>query len=810
MTAPSFPSTWTVVIFSKDRPLQLDAALRSWSRHCQDAASSVVKVLYKASTARMLSFYRRLMQEHPGVDFVREGDFRSDLLVLLAHQQYVGFVVDDSIFVRDFSLAGIASALDRHPEAIGFSLRLGRNTTYCYMLNRAQSLPGFEATTQSALKYRWPDAACDFGYPLEVSSSVYRGEQILPLLKQIEFKNPNTLEEALSQKTARFRQSHPFLLCPENSLAFAVPVNRVQEEVQTNRAGANPGFSADALAALFALGRRIDTAALDGFAPRGCHQEVEFKIAPAAEPVPLVTVIVPCYNQAQYLPEAVASVAAQTLADLEIIIVNDGSPDDTSQVARGLMKKYAGRRIRLLEKKNGGLAGARNAGIRSAAGAYILPLDADDRIEPAMLERTAALLEENPGMAIAYTDVSHFGVVQKTIQAAEYDFKKLCLGNQLNYCSLYRWEAWERAGGYNPNMIWGYEDWNFWISCGERGLRAQRIPGALLQYRVKDASMYTAAAANDKALRARIVLNHPDLYNAPEVSAARAIWSQPAMPDPPAAPKVSVVMPTRNRPGFLARALQSVLDQTLQDFEILVANDRGIDVSGVIARFSSRARIIYLAEPAGKGIAAARNSGMRAASGKYIAHLDDDDLFHPNHLETLVSFLENSGQKAAYTDAWCAEEALADGQYKVVRRELSYSADWDHDRILVQNFVPTLCFMHERRSGIAAGDFDEQLSTHEDWDFWIRLSRVCTPVHIKKVTCEFRKRTDGSSMTSGHRPDFLRTIQMVYKKHQAHAAGNATIRRQQKQFLRGLEKELGAPRPGLSALLRRIFRRREQ
>lgn len=795
-----------VLFFSKDRPLQLDAALRSWRRHCRDAGAAAMKVLYKASTSRMLSFYRRLMVEHPAVEFVRETDFRRDTLVLLERQDLVVFSVDDSLFIRDFSLADAANALERHPDALGFSFRLGRNTTFCYMLSRAQGAPVFEKAAEGILKFDWPDAECDFGYPLEVSSSAYRGKEMLPLLKELNFKNPNTLEEALWQGRARFQQSHARLLCPEISLAFAAPVNRVQEEVKSNRAGTNPAFSADALADAFARGERVDTAALDGFTPRGCHQEVELKLVPDAPAVPWVSVVIPCYQQAGYLPEAVDSVLAQTFSDLEIIIVNDGSPDDTGDVARRLVQQHAGRKIRLLEKKNGGLADARNAGLAAAAGAFVLPLDADDKILPALLEKTAAVLQSDPTIDIVYTDVAHFGVVEKTIQAAEYDFKKLCAGNQLNYCSLYRWEVWQKAGGYNPNMIWGYEDWNFWISCGERGLRAKRIPGALLQYRVKDASMYTVAAANDKALRARIILNHPGCYDVASVAAARVVWSRPDMPAPPAAPKVSVVIPTRDRPDLLARALQSVLDQTFQDFEILVANDRGVDVSGVVARFSAKARVIYLAQPAAAGIAAARNGGMRAASGKYIAHLDDDDLYLPDHLETLVTFLEKSGQKAAYTDAWRAEEEFTGGQFKVVKREVQYSEDWDNDRILVKNFVPTLCFMHERTAGIAAGEFDENLPTHEDWDFWIQLSRVCMPAHIKKVTCEFRQRQDGASASTGHRADFLRTIPMVYKKHRALAAGNESVRQQQEKFLRGLEETAGRPSQGFTAVLRRIFR----
>jgi tetratricopeptide (TPR) repeat protein len=113
------------LVFSKDRPLQLDGALRSWKRHCRDAASTKVKVLYKASSSRLSSLYARLKQEHPDVDFVREGDFRRDVLTLLRDENYVLFAVDDTVFIRDFAMADIVGALDRHPEALGFSLRLG-------------------------------------------------------------------------------------------------------------------------------------------------------------------------------------------------------------------------------------------------------------------------------------------------------------------------------------------------------------------------------------------------------------------------------------------------------------------------------------------------------------------------------------------------------------------------------------------------------------------------------------------------------------------------------------------------------------
>ena len=804
----------TVIFFSKDRPLQLDAALRSWERHCQDAASASIRVLYQASTSRLLSLYRRLLREHPQADFVREVDFRRDLLLLLRGREGVLFVVDDTVFVQDFTMAAIAETLRQNPDALGFSLRLGRNTVSCYSMNHAQELPAFQTLPGGILKYRWPEAEYDFGYPLEVSSSVYRTQQMLPLLEQLEFKNPNTLEEAMSRQAARFRQSHPMLLCREQSAAFSIPANKVQR-VCDNRAGGNPAYSAATLAALYAAGQRIETEAFDGFVPQACHQEAEFKTALTAEPVPLVSVVIPCYQQAQYLPEAVGSVVAQTFSNWELIIVNDGSTDDTSRVARALMGKYAGRSIRLLEKKNGGLAHARNAGIRAAAGAYILPLDADDKIEPALLEKTVALLEGEPGVAIAYTDVAHFGAVEKTIPAAEFDFKGICVQNQLNYCSLFRRGAWDLAGGYNPNMVWGYEDWDFWIACGEQGLLARRIPGALLQYRVKGASMFTVAASHDEALRARIVLNHPALYDPKKRLEAAAIWSNPLLPPPPGAPKVSVIVPTFNRPERLEETLRSIAGQTSQDLEIIVVNDNGLDVEHVINRCHAEVEIVSLRHGSNRGLAAARNTGLRHARGRYIAFLDDDDIFLPGHLETLVSFLESSGHKAAYTDAWCAEEEkAADGTYQVVRRHVPFSKDWDQEGILLQNIMPVLCVLHERTLGIATGEFDEQMTSHEDWDYWIRLSRHCTPVHIQTITCEFRSRKDGTSMTSQLQADFLRTTRLIYKKHAAYAAGHRATRRSQRDILRELERQLGRPRQNwfgaaLAAAKRRIFRRNQ-
>lgn len=241
------------------------------------------------------------------------------------------------------------------------------------------------------------------------------------------------------------------------------------------------------------------------------------------EEKPAVSVIIPCYNQSQYLPEAVESVVNQTYQNWECIIVNDGSPDNTNEVAQELIAKYPTKRIVLLEKENGGLADARNFGIKNSRGKYILPLDADDIIRPERLQKMVSLLKAHPEIAIAYTDMEQFGTASKIVHEKEYDFKHLCFQNHLNYCSLYKKEAWEAVGGYNPNMAQGYEDWDFWISFGEKGYYGKRIPEPLFLYRVKDSSMYTKSLEHHDKLVARIILNHPCLYEKEDIATAEKV-----------------------------------------------------------------------------------------------------------------------------------------------------------------------------------------------------------------------------------------------------------------------------------------------
>jgi glycosyltransferase involved in cell wall biosynthesis len=775
------------LIFSKDRPLQLDGTLRSFSRHCRDADGVKVRVLYTASTSRNRSLYLQVMREHPGVHFVEEFDFRRDTILLIGLHEFVLFVVDDCLFVDDFDLAEWAAALRSRSDAIGVSLRLGINTTHCYVQDKPQRLPNLQPVAKSLLAFRWPGMDYDFGYPLEVSSSLYRSADLREVLTEVPFSNPNILEAEMANRAVRFCERYPVLLCPKRSVAFCAPVNIVNQ-VCVNRAGSRTELSAGTLAERYATGWRMDIARFDGFVSNGCHQEVELPLTHAAKAMPMVSVIMPCYKQAQFLREAVESVVAQTFTDWELIIVDDGSPDDTAGTAQAIIDEHSGKAIRLLRKPNGGVSEARNAGIRMARGAYILPLDADDMIQPAMLEKTVRLLESNPAIAIAYTDLTHFGAVNRTIQAAEFDALKIPINNQLNSCSLYRREAWERSGGYR-SIYWGYEDWDFWVGCAASGLRAARIPEPLLLYRVKDASRDTVAVSNDDELRARIVLNHPELYSPERIAEGRSLLTTCPELLPPSAPLVSVIVPTHNRPELLVAALRSILAQTFQDFEIIVVNDAGLDVGSWIRLLNEPERIRLLRHQRNRGLAAARNTGIKAARGKYIAYLDDDDLFYPNHLAVLVETAEASGHAVVYSNGIQAKYSQRDGQV-VAERGLVYKGEFALHDLLVSNQLPVLCVLHRRSCIDKVGGFDETFTAHEDWDMWIRLFHQFTYCHLGETTCEYRVQQNGDSLTNTQRQEFYRTMKIIHARYKQWAAGHLEVQKKQKKQRAALAKEL--------------------
>ncbi len=200
-----------------------------------------------------------------------------------------------------------------------------------------------------------------------------------------------------------------------------------------------------------------------------------------------ISIIVPCYNQAHFLDEALQSVLDQTYTHWECIIVNDGSPDHTEEVAKKWVEKE--NRFLYVKKDNGGLSSARNYGIAIATGEFILPLDADDKIASHYITLAINAFQENMSLKVVCCKAEKFGNEVGPWELAAFSLAALAIQNMIFCSSMFKKTDWERVGGYDENMKFGWEDWEFWIAILKNGGGVSCLEEVGFYYRVKENSM---------------------------------------------------------------------------------------------------------------------------------------------------------------------------------------------------------------------------------------------------------------------------------------------------------------------------------
>jgi glycosyltransferase involved in cell wall biosynthesis len=226
-----------------------------------------------------------------------------------------------------------------------------------------------------------------------------------------------------------------------------------------------------------------------------------------------ISVIVPAYNYGNYLGECLDSVLAQTYKNWECIIIDNGSTDNTSEVGEAYEKKDA--RFRYFLTAQNGVSFARNKAVELSTGEFILPLDADDKIAPTLLDKAQKILNEKKDIKVVYCDAELFGASSGKWTLPVFSLKDLLIENSIFCTALFRKTDFIKAGGYNLNMKEGFEDWDFWIRMLKDGSKVYKIPEVLFYYRIKAASRNSQLDHEKQLLlRRRIVENHKDLYAA--------------------------------------------------------------------------------------------------------------------------------------------------------------------------------------------------------------------------------------------------------------------------------------------------------
>jgi glycosyltransferase involved in cell wall biosynthesis len=394
-----------------------------------------------------------------------------------------------------------------------------------------------------------------------------------------------------------------------------------------------------------------------------------------------VSVVIPAYNAARFLPAALASVAAQTRAADEVIVVDDGSTDSTLERLREWPA------VRVVEQPNAGPAAARNTGVAHATGELVAFLDADCVWYPRKLELQVALHEAGEGVDFSFSEVEER--VQEGMEAPFWSLQRqLHAGGRFRIIMtslIIRRSVFVDLGGFVPTLRTG-EDTELFARLRGLGYREGHLDEVLGSSLIHGGNLTTD--------RERIARDLPKALHAALRARRRA-----------AAPTVSALMCVRNGERYLAEALDSVVAQSHPPHEILVVDDGSSDASAAIAaRYAPRVTLI--ASPP-LGIGAARQRLVEAARGDVLAFLDADDVWSPTYLEEHLQRLLREGEIDAtlstvqpfLSPELSAEEAQPAAEALTARRGMLIGA-----------------MVMRREAVLRVGAFDpERPFTEQDW-----------------------------------------------------------------------------------------------
>ena len=431
---------------------------------------------------------------------------------------------------------------------------------------------------------------------------------------------------------------------------------------------------------------------------------------------PRVTVVIPCYNREAFVGDAIKAVRSQTYEDWELIVVDDGSADNSVEAITQAIKGE--KRARLVRhEENRGVAHARNTGISEGTGEYIWCLDSDDSCKPTYLATLVEGLDKDPKLAIAYTKLivmDSEGNLRKKVHdwPGPYNPARGRSGNQVPTSCLYRRLWWKRLGGYRQRYAphgAGQEDADFWMRILANGGGAEMVSNeGLFHYRFH----------KDQVTRV-----HRDDWNRnvyldwyPFVKDGRhPMASQLGVPEKGSwpvrdydQPKISVVVPIGpNHCELAIDALDSVEAQTYREWDLVIVDDSGQQFDSTPWPYAK----VYRTEGA-TGVAKARNLGTKHVTTPLVVFLDADDILQPLFLERTLDTWIEAGGGWVYTDLHYVK---SNGDNRIHR-----APDWDSGR-LWRKGICAVTALYPTEAWRAVGGFNEELQ-HEDWVFHIDIT----------------------------------------------------------------------------------------
>ncbi|MEI6697317.1 MAG: peptidoglycan bridge formation glycyltransferase FemA/FemB family protein [Bacteroidota bacterium] len=450
------------------------------------------------------------------------------------------------------------------------------------------------------------------------------------------------------------------------------------------------------------------------------------------EPVK-VSVITACFNHGKYIHEMLDSVLQQTYQNFEVIIINDGSTDNSSNI----LNKIKHKKVKVIHTENFGPAHARNHAIKHTKGEFIINLDADDKITPTFIQQCVEIISSHPNVGIVYSNVELFGYQNGPFVLQDYSFENMLRANCIVANACFRKSDWKKTEGYSSEMKFGNEDFDFWLSILELGQKVFQIKEPLMFYRTyenqKDSrsgrlkenldqmeEVIVQAFQRHKKLYEKV----PHIYVEFSEKESQFDLKRQLQINDPAHPVFSIITPTNLRPQLLKRAIESVIKQSFSNWEQIVVDDANDPNTAEILAKINDTRIKYIVHDNPKGAAGAYNTGIKNAHGKYINFLDDDDEYLPGILEKLFSSFNEATKKPDFV--WTGITRVKD---TANGEEIINTQVWParfHSKeagLMVSTAIGNGFGLSVKKECIEEiGLYDEEMKVGVDTDFMIRLS----------------------------------------------------------------------------------------
>lgn len=258
-----------IIIFSKDRSCQLDLFLRSMKFYFDEWYNHKINIIYTYSNKEYSKGYDIIQKEHYDINFIKEKNFKKDLLTLInKDEEHTVFFVDDNIFKESFSIYDEQfKILKNNKKILCLSLRLHPNLNYCYPARFKMNKP----TLLTDNIFNWNilkiNEYGDYSYPMSLDGHIFKTTDILPLLIRLNYNNPNSLESILSMNPIK----KPYMFMYDKSIIMNNPINKVQN--WNNNIHGN--ISSKELNDSYLKGKRISLETFKGFENTSCHQEID-------------------------------------------------------------------------------------------------------------------------------------------------------------------------------------------------------------------------------------------------------------------------------------------------------------------------------------------------------------------------------------------------------------------------------------------------------------------------------------------------------------------------------------------------------